>query len=625
MLKLKRKFLFNMRYIYLRKGQQGLTMKVFKFIVCTLLIFSMLFGFVPGLKITAEAADIQKLWLHAFYPSQITFSDNVKKYIDALDSVSLAWGRMYGDLNQGIVTELGRNGNTLFYYPSDYIEVLKYAKSKNKTVQLNIFSDSVNAQKILPFAEQRTKAIDTITTLLKSDVSNGENVFYDGVVIDFEGLQNKDIKGNTVLINGKPISSWFDQFLKELKVQLKAINKTLYVAVNPLLNYSGYNYKTIAAEADKMLIMAHDYEPVTKLNKSQVMQYAGYNSLSPIDGLAPIKKIKLVMEDVKKYVDKTNLSKVSLQLNFDAAQWRYSAPSAEVWNKAPGTTMSIEERNTPTYQMIYQRIQNTDLKATNMSYSYNNELQSPVFQYYNTADKAYNIAIYENSRSIKAKMELVKEYGLGGISLWSLGNVPDYTDQKSKSYGLDVWDSIIGSLPVKSSAAPGVKITFADKVVETAVRKQLMKPTGTLYSNDMAKVYRLAVPAGVKSLSDLKKLTNLEYLDISNAKITNISYLSYLKNIRVLYLQRNSISDITPLKGLTKLEVLSLNGNSITRINTLTGLTSLTELYLRDNRITDFAPIAGLKKLNILYIKGNKSTNYIKLSNVKKGLIEKDF
>ena len=624
MVKLKRKLQHYIK-LHVLKGQQGLTMKVIKFIICTILIFSMIFGFVPGLKITAEAADMQRLWLHAFYPSQITFADNVKKYIDALDSVSFAWGRIYGDLNQGIVTELGKNGNTMFYYPSDYIDVLKYARSQNKTVQLNIFSDSVNAQKILPFEEQRTKAIETITALLKSDVSNGDNIFFDGVVIDFEGLQNNDIKGKTVLINGKPISSWFDQFLKELKIELKAIDKTLYVAVNPLLNYSGYNYKEIASEADKMLIMAHDYEPVTKLNKTQVMQYAGYNSLSPIDGLAPIKKIRLVMEDVKKCIDKANLSKVSLQLNFDAAQWRYSVLSAEAWNKAPGGIMSIEERNTPTYQMLYQRIQNTDRKAANMTYSYNNELQSPVLQYYNVSDKAYNIAIYENSRSIKAKMELVKEYGLGGISLWSLGNVPDYTDQKSKSYGLDVWDSIINSLPVKPTSAPGVKIAFTDKVVEAAVRKQLMKPTGTLYSSDMVKVYRLAVPAGVKSLSDLKNLTNLEYLDISNAKITSISYLSYLKNIRVLYLQRNSISDITPLKGLTKLEVLSLNGNRISRINTLTGLTSLTELYLRDNRITDYTPIAGMKKLNILYLKGNKSTNYIKLNNVKKGLIEKDF
>lgn len=585
----------------------------------------MVFGFILSSSLSIQAASSSKLELHAFYPAQMTFSDSTKKYIDALDSVSFAWGRMYGDVETGVVTKLGENGNTLFYYPADYIDVLKYAKSKNKSIQLNIFSDSVNAEKMLPYKEKREKAVSAVVELLKSDISGGDSIFFDGVVIDFEGLQDRDLKGNAILINGKTVSHWYDEFLKELKGQLRAINKTLYVAVNPLLNYTGYNYTAIAAIADKMIIMAHDYEPVTELDKSQIMQYTGYNSLSPIDGLAPIKKIKRAMEDVKKYVDKANLSKVMLQISFDAAQWRYSIASAEAWNKTLGTVKSMEPRNTPTYEMLYDRIQNKDAKAEKMSYSYNNELQSPVLQFFNVVDKTYNVALYENSKSIKAKIDLIKEYGLGGISLWSLANVPDYTDKTSKTYGLDVWDSIIGSLPVKAPTTAGKKVSFTDKVVEAAVRKQLMKPTGSIYSNELNRVYRLAVPNGVKSLVDVKKLTNLEYLDISNAKITSIYNLGNLKNLRVLYLQRNSITDITPLKGLTKLEVLSLNGNKISSVASLSGLNALTELYIRDNRITDFSPLVNLKELNILYLNGNSSTNYVKLNNIKNGLLEKDF
>lgn len=600
-------------------------MKNIKSAIRIILILAMLVSFVPNLTLSAKADSTVKLGLHAFYPAQVTFSENIKKYIDALDSVSFAWGRIYSDLDQGVVTELGRNGNTMFYYPADYADVLKYAKSKNKSIQLNIFSDSVNAAAILPYQEQRDKAVNAIAELLKSDVSKGGDIYFDGVVIDFEGLQDKDISGKTTSINGKSVSDWYNQFLKELKDRLNTINKKMYVAVNPLLNYSGYNYKEIAAIADKMIVMAHDYEPVTALDKGQVMQYAGYNSLSPIDGLAPIKKIKLAMEDIKKNVDKSNLSKVMLQINFDAAQWRFEAESADAWNKMPGSAMSMETRNTPTYQMLYNRIQNTDGKAAKMVYGYNNELQSPVLQFYNVVDHTYNVALYENSKSINAKIDMVKEYGLGGISLWSLANVPDYTDKTSKAYGLDVWDSIISSLPLKAPASTGTKVTFSDKVVETAVRKQLMKPAGTVYSSELAEVYRLAVPSGVKTLADLKKLTNLEYLDISNAQITNITNLSYLKNLRILYLQRNNISDISPLKGLTRLEVLSLNGNRISGVSPLSALTSLTELYIRDNIITDYSPLVNLKKLNILYLKGNTSVNYTKLDSLKTGLVEKDF
>jgi len=595
-----------------------------KILIFLLLICLIISGFVPAAS-AAQGIPEKKLELHAFYPAQMTFSESSKKYIDALDSVSFAWGRMYRDLQNGVVTRLGENGNTMFYYPTDYIDVLKYAKSKNKTIQLNIFSDSTNAVEILPYKEQRDRAVDAIEELLKSDVGNGSEIYFDGVVIDFEGLQNKDANGKVIVINGRDMKSWYNQFLTQLSSRLKAINKTLYVAVNPLLNYSGYDYKGIAAIADRMIIMAHDYEPVTRLNKSQVVQYSGYNSLSPIDGLAPIKKLRLALEDVKNTVDKVNQAKVMLQINFDAAQWRYSMAAANSWIKAPGSTMSIETRNTPTYQMIYDRIHNIKGKSTGMTYGYNNELQSPVLQFYDEVDHTYNIAIYEDSRSVKAKIDLVREYGLGGISLWSLANVPDFNDKTSKAYGLDVWDNIIAALPFKVPAAVGTKAVFTDKVVETAVRKQLMRTSGTIYSNELLKVYRLAIPAGVKSLADLKKLPNLEYLDVSNAKISNISNVSSLNNLRVLYLQRNTIADITPLKGLTKLEVLSLNGNRISGIGTLAGLASLTELYIRDNLVSDYSPLANLKKLNILYLKGNKSTNYTKLNNVKKGLLEKDF
>lgn len=600
-------------------------MKNLKSAIRIILILAMLVSFVPNLTLSVQAEPEQKLELHAFYPAQVTFSESMKKYIDELDSVSFAWGRMYADLDQGVVTGLGINGNTMFYYPADYTDVLKYAKSKNKSIQLNIFSDSVNAIAILPYEEQRNKAVNAIVELLKNEAGNGSGIYFDGVVIDFEGLQDKDISGKTMIIGGKSVSDWYNQFLKELKARLNGINKKMYVAVNPLLNYSGYNYGEIAATADKMIVMAHDYEPVTVLDKGQVMQYAGYNSLSPIDGLAPIKKIKLAMEDIKKNVDKANLSRVMLQINFDAAQWRFEAASADAWNKIPGSVISMENRNTPTYQMLYNRIQNTDGKAVKMAYGYNNELQGPVLQFYNAVDHTYNVALYENSKSIKAKIDMVKEYGLGGISLWSLANVPDYTDKTSKAYGLDVWDSILSALPVMTPAAPGAKVTFNDGVVEAAVRKQLIKPTGTIYSSELSKVYRLAVPSGVKTLSDLKKLTNLEYLDISNAQITDITSLSYLKNLRVLYLQRNNISDISPLKGLTGLEVLSLNGNRISSISSLSALTSLTELYIRDNIITDYSPLVNLKKLNILYLKGNTSVNYAKLDSIKAGLVEKDF
>lgn len=598
--------------------------KAITVVLVLVMSFSFLYGYV-GVTLEAQAAVQQKLELHAFYPAQLTFSEQSKKYIDSLDSISFAWGRMYSDLSGGINTSLGQNDNTMFYYPSDYLDVLKYAKSKNKSIQLNIFSDSVNAQKIFPYQEQRANAINAIVDLINSDVSEGEQIYFDGIVLDVEGLQNKDLKGNLILINNKTISSWYTQFLKELKSELNKTNKKMFVAVNPLLNYTGYDYKQISAIADKMIVMAHDYEPVTKLNKTEILQYTGYNCVNPIDSLAPIKKIQRAMEDIKKNVNKSDLKKVMLQINFDSAQWRFSIPAGSTWDKTSKVAMSMEPRNTPTYQMINDRIQNLDNKGVGIAYGYNNELQSPFIQYLNAFDNTHNVILYENSKSIKAKIDLVKQYGLGGISLWSLANVPDYNDKNSKKYGLDVWNSILNSLKIGSNTSKETAITFKDKVVENAVRKQISKHTGTVYKSDLGKVYRLSVSVGAKTLIDLKQLSNLEYLDLSNIKITNISSLSSLKNLRVLYLQGNSISDISVLKGLTKLEILSINRNKVQNINAVSSLTNLSELYIRDNKIANYNPIAGLKNLKILYLKGNRSTNYSSLKNVKKGLLEYDF
>lgn len=588
-------------------------MKINKTLICLILILTMVAGLVSPNTSQVQAAAVKKLELHAFYPAQATFSDNLKKYIDSLDSASFLWGRLYGDLTDGINTTYGKNGNKDFYYPNDYIEVLKYAKSKNKSIQLGIFSDSVNAEKILPYKEQRDKAIQSVIDLMKTDVSQGSNIYFDGVVIDIEGL------------NGQKMSSFFNQFLKELKPRLTEINKKLFVAVNSLRYYSGYDYSTISQIADRMIIMAHDYEPSTKLTKEQVMQYTGYDSLNPIDSLAPIREIQRVMEDVKKYISKNNLNKIMLQISFDATQWRFQIPKNSTWKKTGKKTLSLDVvLPHPTYKMLYDRVMNKDGNGKSITYGYNNELESPVMQYFNISNDTQNICLYENSRSVKAKIDISKQYGIGGISLWSLSNVPDYTNSTAKAYGLDVWDSIIRALPLTASVSQ-TKVTFTDKVVEKAVRTKISKPSGTLYKSDLAKVYRLKIPAGYKTLNDLKLLTNLEYLDLSNTKLTSVSSLASLKNLRVLYLYKNSIKDITPLKGLTKLEILSINGNKVSNISTLAGFAQLTELYIRENAITDYSPVAKLKNLNILYLKGNKSINYSKLQTIKKGLIESDF
>lgn len=556
--------------------------------------------------------------LHAFYPSYAVYSEQIKEYIDQVDSVSFAWSRIDAEEPGVLNTVRGKNGNWGFYYPSNYAEPVEYVKGQGKSIQLNVYMDGSDGKALLPYEDRQADIINAILTNLQTEIIPEKGIYYDGVVIDFEGLRNTDSTKTPLLYDGKPISVYFTQFLSELKNELSILEKKLYVAVNPGIYFDGYDYGEIISIADRVILMAHDYEPTERLTKSQVNQYTGYDFLKPIDSMAPILKVREALNEIQSAVsDSSELSKVWLQLSFDSAQWQFDAKDITDWEKLDKSTLSRKGRGAPLYKSIKARVDNTDGYGQNITYGYNNELYTPYIQYYNSSDQSWNVILYEGSKGLSAKIELAKIYGLGGISLWSLSNVPDYTDSKGVKYQLDGWTTILEEMETFEELAPEYSeaIAFMDPVIEQAVRDKIGKTSGEITVFDLQSIYRLKLPKGVMSLTDLKHLKNLEYLNAQQSGIKDITTIGKLTKLRVLYLQRNQISNITPLSKLKKLEVLSLNGNQITNLKPLAKLTSLTKLYLTDNKITDIGSLKGLTGLRELYLKGNKISDY---SPVKK-------
>ena len=590
--------------------------------LCIICIGFLIAAFFPASPMKAAAAETKENpgELHAFYPAYAAFSDQTKKYIDALDSLSFAWSRIDSEEPGVLNTVRGKNGNQSFYYPKDFLQPVEYAKSKGKSIRLSVYMDQTGCNLLLSYEDKRSAMVKTIVDSLQADISEGKGIYYDGVVIDFEGLRNTNSAKEQILYEGKPISTYFTQFLRELKTQLTPLEKKLYVAVNPGLYYDGYDYADIIDIADRVILMAHDYEPTEKLQKNQIRQYTSYNVYEPIHSMAPIQPVRQAINEIKNHVFASEMSKVLLQITFDSAQWQFDVKSAKGWDALEGTALSREGRLTPLYKSIKNRVDNADGNGQNITYGYNNELQTPYIQYYNSSDKSWNIILNEDSNSIRAKIDLAKSYGLGGISLWSLANVPDYTDSKGVKYHLDGWTTIVDEMNRydKLPAEARKYIKFKDAAVEQAVREKLGKKTGKITMMDVQSIYRLKLPQGVKSLTDLKYLTNLEYLDAQQLGIKDITDIGKLKNLRVLYLQRNSISDISALKNLTKLEVLSLNGNQVASISALSSLTNLKELYLRENKIKDIAPLAKLTKLEVLEIGMNKINKIDAIKKLKK-------
>ncbi|MFA5069652.1 MAG: leucine-rich repeat domain-containing protein, partial [Candidatus Omnitrophota bacterium] len=152
--------------------------------------------------------------------------------------------------------------------------------------------------------------------------------------------------------------------------------------------------------------------------------------------------------------------------------------------------------------------------------------------------------------------------------------------------------------------------------------------TRTLYANER----------NILSIEGAQYLTNLQKLDLSDNRISDLSPLAGLINLHELYLDVNQISDLSPLEGMTNLQQLNLYNNqiidlsplagltdlqnlnfllnNINDISPLAGLTNLQNLILSCNQISDLNPLAGLTNLQYLYIENNQISNLSSLSGL---------
>lgn len=171
-------------------------------------------------------------------------------------------------------------------------------------------------------------------------------------------------------------------------------------------------------------------------------------------------------------------------------------------------------------------------------------------------------------------------------------------------------------------------VAFSDVNLETAIRREIGKPTGDIYKSDLEDLTSLnANSEGIIDLAGLEYCTSLAYLSLWGNRINDITPLSslrslnqlglganeiddvsalfHLSGLKQLWLAHNQISDISPLSDLTDLTLLDLSENQISDISPLSSLTGLTELYLRENQIRDISPLSNLTSLTRLWLSHN--------------------
>lgn len=373
--------------------------------------------------------------LNAFYAISSTSQQNK---IEDLSSVSFGWSALSFDKTTGsVVINFSRNalGYNDYYLPLGFTQRLSYARQSGvpALLMLQASQDSKMTdpatglqmgmpEYILTQQEVYRKLINDIISSLNTTTLGSENGSFDGVVIDIEGLKGEKLKQS------------FSDFLKELKTALDLNSKTLYVAVHPMIHpkrsaasMDGYDYRAIGLLAEKVILMAHDYDAkkLTEADKAR-----GFN----ITPLTPIEDVYYALEaitDAESGVQDKN--KIMLQISFD---WT-------VWHKKDGKTLNSSPDSFSLENFI--KLLNS---GTAISYQYSMEYDNPYIKYTDSKTGVENTVWYENTTSVMNKLKLARLFGIQGISLWRLGLIPDYQPADGRKLEMDVWQNIIKEMEI---------------------------------------------------------------------------------------------------------------------------------------------------------------------------------
>lgn len=260
---------------------------------------------------------------------------------------------------EGTITDRGGN---------DHSSVVKLAHQNNVSVLLMVNNakqqqNNSPIHTVLTNPSLRNKAITNLETYIKK-------YNLDGINIDFEMVDAQD-KDN------------LSAFMQELSARLKPQGYIISIDVFPKQDESNdvsiaYDYAQLAKYADKIMIMTYD----------------NHGSWSDAGPIADIRWVENNLKYALKFIPKN-------KLYIGIAGYGYDWSSKGIESLEYGPIMNLVERfNSPIL--------------------WDEPTKSPHFDY-TGPDGVTHQVWYENSESIKYKLDLVNKYDIAGAALWKLG------------------------------------------------------------------------------------------------------------------------------------------------------------------------------------------------------------
>lgn len=337
-------------------------------------------------------------WLHGFY----AFGSYPQINLTAkMDAVSVGWARLVADGEFSPYINQTTKNNNEWNVPTGSEAATDYFKENHIPYNLNVFCDG----------DALTRALVDDDAGQSTSTSMGHAIYeivraaepYNGVTIDFEGLRanNKDA---------------FTHFMTVLRGQLNQMGKALWVAVQPPDWYDGYDYKALGELCDKVILMAHDYKDRTA---PTVGSTNTNNPVSPINKVASA--LAAITDPVTGVQDK---SKIALAIAIDSAGYQIDANGA----------ITDAALYSPGSDILAGRLKQPDA-VRGWSDTYRNAYVT----YTGDDGKIYKIW-YEDAQGVAEKVKLAAMFGVTGVSLWRIGNIPNVSDP---ALGYDVWGALM--------------------------------------------------------------------------------------------------------------------------------------------------------------------------------------
>ncbi len=227
--------------------------------------------------------------------------------------------------------------------------------------------DSDLAHTILTTESAQTALIDNILSTLKKG--------YSGLVIDFEYVYPYDRES-------------YNQFLRRV---VDALHPAGYIVITALapktsadqkgLLYEAHDYAFHGETADYVILMTYEW---------------GYLKGPPLP-VAPINEVKKVLDYAVTAIPSEKILMGIPNYGYDWTLPYVPGTSARPLNNTQAVNLAVD---------------------VGAAINFDETAQSPFFYYFE--DGRQHIVWFEDARSAEAKLELVGEYDLGGVSYWTL-------------------------------------------------------------------------------------------------------------------------------------------------------------------------------------------------------------